>query len=108
MGDTLEATVRGELRIRVGVSTSDRARHLTTLRIIRSGQVIKQFESATPVRIDFFDHETHPSEWQSYRLELVGPSGELLTNPIYVAPRTEVRTESAQRPDRDSGNGIKT
>lgn len=108
MGDTLEATVSRELRIRVGVSTSDRARHLTKLRIIRSGQVIKQFESATPVRIDFVDHETNRSEWQSYRLELVGPSGELLTNPIYVAPDTEAHTESAQRPDPDSGNAIKT
>jgi hypothetical protein len=108
MGDTLEATASGELRIRVGVSTSDRARHLTKLRIIRSGHVIKQFESATPVRIDFVDHETNRSEWQSYRLELVGPSGELLTNPIYVAPRTEAHTESAQRRDPDSGNTTKT
>jgi len=108
MGDTLEATVSRELRIRVGVSTSDSEHHLTKLRIIRSGQVIKQFESATPVRIDFVDHETNRSEWQSYRLELVGPSGELLTNPIYVAPGTEAHTESAQRPDPDSGNAIKT
>lgn len=107
IGDTLEATASGYLRIRVGISTIDGARHLTKLRIIRSGQVIKQFESETPLRFELVDHETRRNEWQYYRLELVGPSGELLTNPIYVAPHPEARSEPDQRLDRDSGHAIK-
>ncbi|NGZ95425.1 MAG: hypothetical protein CV089_04705 [Nitrospira sp. WS110] len=108
IGDTIENSGSGGVRIRVGVSTIDQKPHRTTLRIIRSGHIIKQIERETPLRIELMDHEAHQGEWQHYRLELVGASGELLTNPIYVAPRTEAHMESSQRPDPDSGNGIKT
>lgn len=87
IGDTLENTRSGEIRIRIGVSTSDGKPHRTKLRIIRSGQVIKQIEDETPLRVELVDHEARQGERQHYRLELVGMSGELLTNPIYVAPQ---------------------
>jgi hypothetical protein len=38
------------------------------------------------LQVELVDHEAHPGSWQHYRLELAGTSGELLTNPIYVAP----------------------
>lgn len=108
IGDTLENTRNGEIRIRVGVSTTDGKPHRTTLRLIRSGQVIKQIEGKTPLGLELVDHETRQNEWQYYRLELVGPSGELLTNPIYVAPHAGARSGTGQRLNRDSDNAIKT
>ncbi len=108
IGDTLENSGSGEIRIRVGVSTIDEKPHRTTLRIIRSGQVIKQIEGETPLHLELVDHETRRNEWQYYRLELVGPSGELLTNPIFIAPHTEARSESDQPLDGASSHAIKT
>ena len=108
IGDTIKNSGSGGVRIRVGVSTIDQKPHRTTLRIIRSGHVIKQIEGETPLRIELMDHEAHQGEWQHYRLELVGASGELLTNPIYVAPHAGTRSGTAQRLNRDLDHAIKT
>lgn len=97
IGDTLENTRSGEIWIRVGVSTIDGKPHRTKLRIIRSGQVIKQIEGETPLRVELLDDAARRGEWQHYRLELAGASGELLTNPVYVAPRTGAHSGTAQR-----------
>lgn len=86
IGDTLASTDRREVMIHVGISAMDQKPHPARLRIIRSGQVIGQIEGQTPFHYELADHEASSTEWVMYRLEVVGKSGELLTNPIYVAP----------------------
>ena len=89
IGDTLTRTSNADIRIRIGVSAGDGKPHLTKLRVIRSGQVIKEIAGETPLRVELVDHEAHQGSWQHYRVELAGTSGELLSNPIYVAPLTD-------------------
>jgi len=68
------------------VSAVDGKQYAAKLRVIRSGQVIRQIEGQTPLQIELSDREARSEEWLSYRVEIVSNSGELLTNPIYVAP----------------------
>jgi hypothetical protein len=86
IGETLERQGDGDLLVRVGISTVDGQPHPVKLRLIRSGRVIEQMEGRTPVQLERVDREAGPDEWLQYRVEVLGTSGELLTNPIYVAP----------------------
>ncbi len=76
----------GSLTIRVGISTVDRQPHPARIRIIRSGQVIAQTAGETPIHYELVDREAPTDRAGYYRVEVVGKSGELLTNPIFVAP----------------------
>lgn len=98
IGDTLEPVRHEAPRILVSVSTVDGQPHRATLRIIRSGRVIKRVEGETPLQVELVDHESNQGEWRHYRLELVSASGELLTNPIYVAPLSVPGTGTVDRP----------
>lgn len=86
IGETLHGNRSGDILVRVAVSAIDGKRYAAKLRIIRSGQVIKQIEGQTPLQIELADCEVRSEEWVHYRVEAVSNSGELLTNPIYVAP----------------------
>lgn len=86
IGETLHGSRSGDIIVRVGVSAIDGKPYAAKLRIIRSGQVIQQIEDKTPLQIELSDREAQRGEWLNYRVEVVGNSGELLTNPIYVAP----------------------
>lgn len=86
IGETLHERSGGDLIVRVGVSAVDGKQYAAKLRIIRSGQVIRQIEGRTPLRIELADREVRSEERLYYRVEAVSNSGELLTNPIYVAP----------------------
>lgn len=87
IGETLHGCRCGDLVVRVGISAADGKQHGTKLRVIRSGQIIKQIEGRTPLHIQLEDRDPRPGEWSNYRVEVVGDGGELLTNPIYVSPR---------------------
>ncbi len=97
IGETLRGSRNGELIVRVAVSTIDGKPYAARLRIIRSGQVIKQIEGRTPLQIELEDREARRGEPLNYRVEVVGKGGELLTNPIYVSPTDGSDTTGSQR-----------
>lgn len=84
IGETLDGRESREVMVRVGISAVDQKPHPARLRLIRSGQVIGQIEGQTPLQYEMADREAPAGEWLTYRVEVVGRSGELLTNPIYV------------------------
>lgn len=96
IGETLHRS-SGELIVRVAVSTFDGKPYEARVRIIRSGQVIKQIEGRTPLQIELADREAQRGERLNYRMEVVGKGGELLTNPIYVSPTDGSDTTRSQR-----------
>ncbi len=74
----------------VRLSARDGKPHPVTIRLIRSGEVIGMTNAETPVAYRVADAPPVPDGGAYYRLEVVGQSGELLTNPIYVdAPAKE-------------------
>lgn len=74
----------------VRLSARDGKAHPVTLRLIRSGEIIRMTKAETPVQYQLADTTPVPDAGAYYRLEVVGQSGELLTNPIYVdAPAKE-------------------
>lgn len=89
IGDRLESAAGDPFSVRVGVSAVDRKPHPARLRIIRSGRVIGQIEGQTPLQYEVADSDTPAGEWQTYRVEVIGRSGELLTNPVYVKRSTQ-------------------
>lgn len=96
IGETLHGSTSEDLTVRVGVSAVDGKPYAAKLRVIRSGQVIKQIEGQTPLQVELTDYEVQRSAWLNYRIEVVGKAGELLTNPIYVAPADRSRATRPQ------------
>lgn len=97
IGETLDKRQGREVMVRVGVSSVDQEPHPARLRLIRSGHVIGQIEGQTPLRFELIDREIPEKEWLTYRVEVTGKSGELLTNPIYVAPMTKMKAVGRQQ-----------
>jgi hypothetical protein len=108
IGETLEGNANGDILVYVRLSAFDGQSHPTKLRVIRSGHIIRQIEGHTPMQLELLDREAGPGEWLNYRVEVLGTSGELLTNPIYVAPRAGTPASTVRRVNRDSGKAIKT
>ena len=77
------------------------------LRVIRSGRVIKQIEGQTPFQIELVDPEVPRGGGLNYRVEVVGQGGELLTNPIYVAPTNVSFSTSPQLKPLVSGASLR-
>lgn len=97
IGEILEGSKNGDIHIRVRLSAFDEKAHGAKLRVIRSGQVLRQIEGATPLELELVDRGDPSEGWVNYRLEVVGASGELLTNPIYVAPTDRVNAAGQPR-----------
>jgi hypothetical protein len=97
MGEILHGSRSGDIIIRVGVSAIDGKQYSAKLRVIRSGQVIRQIEGQTPLQMELADHAAQRGEWLNYRVEVVGKGGELLTNPIYVSPTDDLSSSRPQR-----------
>ena len=60
------------------------------IKLIRNGEVIKMFETPTPVDITYVDEQAPDEGIFYYRLEIHGPDVVVVTNPIFVkkiAPR---------------------
>lgn len=84
MGERFDLNEAEEGVIHIGLSAEDGRSDPARVRLIRSGQVIREFEGQTPITYDVVDREAPAGEWASYRLEARAKSGELLTNPVYV------------------------
>ena len=75
----------------VRLSARDGKPHPVTLRLIRSGEIIGMTKVETPVTYRVADAQAVSEGGAYYRVEVVGQSGEVLTNPIYVDAQTKGR-----------------
>ena len=75
----------------VQLSARDGKPHPVTLRLIRSGEIVGITKAETPVHYHLADAQPVPDGGAYYRLEVVGQSGELLTNPVYVDAQAKER-----------------
>lgn len=94
IGERLDLRAGDRMVIQAAISTTDRRPHPARVRLIRSGEVIRQLEGQTPLQIDIADSDAPAGHWLVYRLEVTGKSGELLTNPIYVRRGGEAVSKS--------------
>jgi hypothetical protein len=78
----------------VRLSARDGQPHPVTLRLIRSGEIIGMTKAETPLHYQLADVQPVSDGGEYYRLEVIGQSGELLTNPIYVAPMKNMKAVS--------------
>jgi hypothetical protein len=108
LGETLQGSASGDILVHVRLSAFDGRSHPTKIRVIRSGHIIRQIDGHTPMQLELVDREAGSGEWLNYRVEVIGTSGELLTNPIFVAPRAGTPASTAQGVNRDPGKAIKT
>ncbi|MDO9118016.1 MAG: hypothetical protein Q7U39_08670 [Nitrospira sp.] len=75
----------------VRLSARDGKPHPVMIRLIRSGEVIDMTNAETPVAYRVADGQAVSAGGAYYRLEVVGRSGEVLTNPVYVDVQTKER-----------------
>lgn len=95
-GDQLDPEGARDLVVHVALTASDRGRHPVTVRIVRSGQVVARVTGETPFAYEFPDTTVPAGEWMSYRMDVSGASGELLSNPVFVGPIPERKAVSHQ------------
>ncbi len=86
-GEALEPNDARELVVRLAVSATDKGPHPLAVTIIRSGQVVARLTGVTPFEHRFVDAAVPPGKRHFYRVEIAsGSDGEILSNPIFVAP----------------------
>lgn len=91
IGERLVLPSGSHLVANVQLSARDGKPHPVTLRVIRSGEIVGMTKAETPVHYQLADTQPVPDGGAYYRLEVVGQSGELLTNPVYVDVQTKER-----------------
>lgn len=91
IGERIELPSGAHAVATVRLSARDGQAHPVTLRLIRSGEIVGMTKAETPVQYQLADAAPIPVGGAYYRLEVVGQSGELLTNPIYVDALTKER-----------------
>jgi len=75
----------------VRLSARDGKPHPVTVRLIRSGEIVGMTKAETPVMYQVADAQAVSEGGVFYRVEVVGQSGELLTNPVYVDAQAKER-----------------
>lgn len=88
-GDQLDPGGARDLVVHLALAASDRGHHPVTVRIVRSGQVVARVNGETPFAYEFPDTTVPAGERMSYRVDVNGESGELLSNPVFVGPIPE-------------------
>jgi len=84
-GEALDPEGARDLTVRLAVTSTDRGAHPISVTIIRSGQVLSKVAGVTPFEQQFVDATVPPGTENFYRVEVQG-GGEILSNPIFVAP----------------------
>jgi len=78
-----EVVLRGNPRIKISLSAAELTKNRVKVRLIRSGELIEQFEGQLPMEVDFQDTYCKPGEKIYYRMDMRG-YGTLVSNPIFV------------------------
>lgn len=82
MGESLE--VKAFPQVEIDLDLLNGQQQLFKIKLIRDGEVIKTFESQTPVRETYQDEQLSKGMKSYYRLEIQGPDVLAVTNPIFV------------------------
>lgn len=89
-GQTLQVPPSASVRLRVAVATTDGRSHRTSVKVIRSGQVLASSTETVPFAVTFQDNAPAAGRMAYYRL-LIGSGGHLIvTNPIFVRGQAAV------------------
>ena len=78
-----EIALKDNPRIRISVSAPESKTIPVTVRLIRSGEVVKHFKGVLPMEIDYKDDYFEPGKKIYYRMDLKG-YGKIVSNPIFV------------------------
>ncbi len=78
-----EITLKGKPTIRASLSVDGKTTATVKVRMIRSGSLVKVFESALPVKITYEDDYFKPGEKVYYRIDMHG-AGIIVSNPVFV------------------------
>lgn len=79
-----DVTLKGHPVIRVSITAGKQdVKSAVTVRLIRSGELIKTFEGPLPLRIEYEDAYEKPGEKIYYRVDMKG-YGLIVSNPIFV------------------------
>lgn len=98
-GETV--AIAGSPRIQIAMHSREESEKTVTVKLIRSGILVRTFRGTLPLRIDYVDDHCRPGKTVYYRLEMRG-CGTLLSNPVFV---TFAERASALRDDpREIGN----
>lgn len=84
-GETLFATNHCVPTVNALISATDQGNHPISIRVIRSGLVVKKHSGHTPFELQFSDEQAPVNQSTYYRMDVHG-SGEILSNPIFVMP----------------------
>jgi hypothetical protein len=98
-GELLNPGGARDIAVRLSISAVDRGAHPIVVSLVRSGIEVARLEGTTPFTQQFADVSAPPGVWHFYRIAVdSGADGELLSNPIFVAPIPAEAT-SPQPPD---------
>jgi hypothetical protein len=82
-----EITLASAPEIRFSVSARIETQYPVTIRLIRGGTVIAEFDAPLPFSKAFTDGSCPEGSKTFYRLDVHGPAGVLLSNPVFVTLR---------------------
>jgi len=91
MGETLTAGNAHPVLTIQGHFQNPAAASMLTLRLIRNGEVVKVFETANPVMIQYLD-EGFSGGRAYYRLEMEAHGLQVITNPVFVKSMNNLNT----------------
>jgi len=83
MGEAVPLTAFPDLHIKISATNGKPKKF--TLTVVRSGEVIKEMTSTTPLDLHYVDHYCEPGQAVFYRLKATVNQGDyLVSNPIFV------------------------
>lgn len=89
-GETVLVDEPATLEIQVRVTARDAERAPVSLKVIRSGRVVAATSGPTPFSFTHVDEIGKPVTPAYYRVEVKGRYAEILSNPIFVRPDSDV------------------
>jgi len=81
-----EIDISGKPRIRMAVSSTAPVDGPVKIRLIRAGEVIRTLDATLPFEVETVDEEAEAGVKTYYRLDVRGPAGVLVGNPVFVTP----------------------
>jgi hypothetical protein len=81
-----EIDISGKPRIRMAVSSTVPVDGPVKIRLIRAGEVIRTLDATLPFEAETVDEGAEAGVKTYYRLDVRGPAGVLVGNPVFVTP----------------------
>ena len=81
-----EIDLKGNPRVRISLFSKEPCKNSVSVRLIRSGRLVKTIKGSLPMEIDYLDEYFMPGEKIYYRMDASG-CGMLVANPVFVTFR---------------------